>query len=575
MLLKKTLLLLSFIYCCTVISQKSTIKDHAFFFKKMDSLNTIPNNLLKVTSLFFNNQQWDSVIVYSSKALLNKMQKPHLYYFNYMRGSSFMRKNLFREAQKELEKIPNHFLFYNKVLYALSGVFLEQNKFKKALLYLKKIKEKELSAFDEINQLSITNDIGVCYLHLKDYKNAQLYLSEFLNSIKKKNNTTETSEAYTNIANLYYEQYKDSIAISYFTKAYKLAQKTSNNELKRLTTKNMAVVEENRKDLLKAITYRKESEKWRELVYNQEKIYEVSKLEKKILEQQKQNEINALKLENKAKSFQRNGFITSSLLLFLLLSVGAYFLIQKNKSHKIINTQKTELDLLNKTKDKLFSIVSHDLRSSVNLMQKSNTKLIKNIEKKNYSSLNTIANKNASIASSTYNLLENLLNWANIQTKQLYFHIESIDLYSVVQQIEYNYIPLFENKELNFTNNVKQPSFILADLDSLKIIIRNLLDNAIKFTPLEGKINCKTSIDIKNNATLFIIEDTGIGMDEKMIKELLLESPLLSRKKNQQEIGTGLGIQLCKNLAVKNNASFNIESNINQGTKIILKFPNV
>jgi signal transduction histidine kinase len=154
----------------------------------------------------------------------------------------------------------------------------------------------------------------------------------------------------------------------------------------------------------------------------------------------------------------------------------------------------------------------------------------------------------------------------------LYFYIESVHLYSVIQQIEYNYKPLFENKNLVFTNTIPKATQVLADLNSLKIILRNLLDNAIKFSNENGKISAY--IDDKSDAFLYlIIEDTGIGMNEETRISLLKEGNLLNKKKNQKGIGTGLGLQLCKSMIQKNKGIFTIESTENSGTKMIIGLP--
>ncbi|MCZ8228006.1 HAMP domain-containing sensor histidine kinase [Flavobacterium sp.] len=297
-----------------------------------------------------------------------------------------------------------------------------------------------------------------------------------------------------------------------------------------------------------------------------------SRNRKKYAISQKQKEIQLLESENKVKVSQRNGFVASSILFLLLFGTAFYFYNQKSKTNKIIEAQKEDLDALNATKDKLFSIVSHDLRSSVNMLKVTNTKLLKDIANRDYEALDKIVHKNAAITNSTFNLLENLLHWATLQTQQLYFHIESVDLYSVIQQIEYNYKPLFENKNLVFTNTIPKATQVLADLNSLKIILRNLLDNAIKFSNENGTISAY--IDVKNDAFHYlIIEDTGIGMDEETRTNLLKEGNFLNKKKNQKGIGTGLGLQLCKSMIQKNNGVFTIESIENSGTKMIIGLP--
>lgn len=242
------------------------------------------------------------------------------------------------------------------------------------------------------------------------------------------------------------------------------------------------------------------------------------------------------------------------------------------KSSKIILRQKNKLDELNATKDQLFSIVSHDLRSSVNALKSSNSKLSATLETKNYDELNQLIVQNSSIANGTYSLLDNLLHWALLQTKQLYFHKESIHLHSVIQQIAYNYKPLLLEKAITFENLVSKSIFLFVDLDSLKIVFRNLLDNAIKFSKENGQITFSAN-EIDSDYCQVIIQDKGIGMSRNTIDELLQEGELLAKKGNSEIIGTGLGLQLCKQMIKKNSGTFEIESELNKGTKMILTFP--
>jgi signal transduction histidine kinase len=179
---------------------------------------------------------------------------------------------------------------------------------------------------------------------------------------------------------------------------------------------------------------------------------------------------------------------------------------------------------------------------------------------------------NSAIANGAYSLLDNLLHWALLQTKQLYFSKESVHLYSIVQQIEYNYKPLLLDKAITFENNVSKNNFISVDLDSLKIVLRNLLDNAIKFSKENGKISISTP-ETNDTYCQIVIEDTGLGMNEATKQELLKDTELLAKKGNSETIGTGLGMQLCKSMVKKNDGALSIESELHIGTKIILSFP--
>ena len=527
---------------------------------------------LKRIHTFFKQKEWDSTLIHSYVLLKDTKDKKLLNYIHFLRARSFKKKNVLDQSLKEYQLISNTFPFYSYTKGAIGQIYLLQNKYKKALKIFLDLEKNYFNIKYKPQQSAILHNIGLCYFHLSKFKEAEKYLLNSTSLQEKKKDTILLIGSYMDIANVYYEQYKDNEAIPFFKKAYELSKKTSNFKIKRKAALNMAVVEENRKDLAKALVYRKEFEKWKDSLNNQNRIWAVAQVEKKLAVAQKQKQINLLEAENKLKASQRNGFFISSILLILLLTSGLFLYSQKSKANKIITTQKEELNQLNKTKDKLFSIVSHDLRSSVNLLKKSNSNLLTEIKNRNYDALGNIVNKNAAIANSSYNLLENLLNWSTMQTKQIYFNIESVDLFSIMQQVAFNYQPLFDTKNITFINKVTPATFIYADIDSLKIIIRNLLDNAIKFSN-ENDTIIIYNFSIKNNLESLVIEDTGIGMSEETVKDLLKDTTLLNKKRNQEEIGTGLGIHLCKTLIEKNNAQFKIESIKDMGTKMIISFP--
>jgi len=520
---------------------------------------------------FYLKKNWDSTLVYSMKQLSSSNNTELADYCHYFRGYSFRELKLLKEARSELNLVSKKFIFYNLVNYKFGAISLELKEFDKAISYFNKIEKLPIVKNGDYKLSNIYENLGTSYLHLEKYDIAEDYLFKSTSLKIKENDTLSIISSYLNLANLFYVQYKDKQAIPYFEKAYSLSKKVNDFNKKREASLNMAVVEENRGNLKKALIYRKELEQWKDSLHNQNKIWAVADFEKKFAVAQKQKQIKVLKVENKLKNTQRNGLFFSAIGLLLILTAGVYLYGQKVKNAKIILLQKNKLDELNATKDQLFSIVSHDLRSSVNALKTSNSKLSATLETKNYNELNQLIIQNSTIANGAYSLLDNLLHWAMLQTKQLYFHKESIHLYSIVQQIEYNYKPLLLDKTLTFENSVSKNIFIFADLDSLKIVLRNLLDNAIKFSNENGKISFYTRETISDFCEL-VIEDNGIGMNENTIKELLADSPLLAKKNNSEIIGTGLGLQLCKQMIRKNGGTLAIESELNKGTKMILTF---
>lgn len=535
--------------------------------------NSYTTNLnFKAAHSFFFKEEWDSTLVYTAKQLIEPNLELELLDYCYIfRGHSFRKKKLYKESQREFLKVSKGFYFYPAVQMFLGDMFLEQRKFDEAISYYKQLDSIDVETIYGIKKSALDHNVGISYLHKKDYVQAEKYLIRSVKAQERVNDTIELIGAYGDIANLYYEQYKDDQAIPYFLKAYTLAQKVKDFDFKRRTAKNMAVVEENRKDYIKALKYRKEYEQWKDSLNNQNRIYETAQLEKKIAVEQKQGEVNLLQAENKAKEAQKRVFLYSGILLLILLVILFYSYRGKVKRNKIITAQKEDLDVLNATKDKLFSIVSHDLRSSVNAIKTSNKNLLNNLESDSATNLKNTLQQNSSIVNGAYGLLDNLLNWALLQTQQSYFEIASLQLHTIVEHVAYNYKPLMQEKNIDFENTSNKKHTVKADQESLKIILRNLLDNAIKFSKTEGSI--KVYSCEQDDYYDLIVEDSGIGMDESTIQELLKDTQLLSKKKNEEILGTGLGLYLVKSMIEKNHGRFAIESELENGTKMIVSLP--
>jgi signal transduction histidine kinase len=555
-----------------VESQNKTFDDviKADLIKKSEVYKSVLN--FNKAQYFFIKKNWDSTLVYSMKQINSGQKKELNDYCHLFRGVCFRELKLFEEAKKEFLLVSKNFEFYNFININLGSIYLELSDFKKAIYYYQLAEKQSQKDPNNCNINVIYENLGLSYLHLNQYSEAEKYLFKTKELKEKEKDTIPLILLYTNIATLYYVQFKDLEAILYYKKAYDLSTKIKDFDKKRLAAKNMAVVEENRGDFKKSLVYRKEFEQWKDSLTNQNKVWAVADFEKKYAIAQKQKEISVLEIENKLKNTQRNNLFYSAVALLILLIVSVFVYGQKVKGAKIIMLQKNKLAEINATKDQLFSIVSHDLKSSVNALKTSNAKLTNSLETKNYQELDQLLHHNSAIANSTYRLLDNLLHWAMLQTKQLYFNKESVHLYSIVQQIEYNYKPLLLDKSIAFENTVLKNCFIFVDLDSLKIILRNMLDNAVKFTPENGRINIYNR-ELEAGFCQLIIEDTGIGMDQDTINELLKDTELLAKKGNSEFIGTGLGIQLCKKMVKKNNGTFTIESEINRGAKMILSFP--
>lgn len=570
MQLKSFLCYLLLVNCLFSFGQKHEIQFKKIYFSKLKAL---PNSDLTIkASQFYFNNNLDSTLITTNKSLHTLTKNKELLNFTYLiRGLALREKNLFNEGEKTLKKIDPNFYFYPIVISSLGQIALEKNQVKESIAYFKKVENIQHPENYDLKISNIKHNIGIAYLLIKDFKNAEIYLLENSKIQEKEKDTIGMISSYGDLANLYYEQFKDNQAIPYFKKAYDLAKKTKDFESKATTAHNMSIVEENRKNFELANNYRKEHGIWKDSVNDKNKIWEVAQIEKQFAVKEKQKEVSLLQTENKLKIAERNGFLYSAIFLLVLLIASIYFYLEKSKKNRIISKQKEKLDELNATKDKLFSIVSHDLRSSVNALKNSTTKIIDNVNEEKWVEAASDLKQNSAIANSTYNLLDNLLHWALLQNKQSFFQLTPLKLYFITEQVSYNYQTLLLEKNLTFENSISKKATVFADQESIKIVLRNFLDNAIKFSNQNGTIKIYV---IENNTYWdLIIEDNGKGMTDSIKNQLLNEEIQIAKKHNENTIGSGLGLQLCKSMIQKNKGKLNIESEVGKGTKMIVSLP--
>ncbi len=568
----KITVLLIFISMPLFSQQKTAISVFENKIKERSTIYTTKENFKKA-QFFFLQKEWDSVIVYSKRQLnsLNQNQDFELRNFCYFfRGYSFQKKKLFNESKKEFLKISKDFIFHQYSRMYLGEIELEQHNFQKAITYFKAIELLNAGNYWGIKKGSIENNLGLCYLHLKINDTAEFYLlkSSKIQEIEK--DTLKLIGAYGNIATMYYDQYKDDIAISYFKKAYQLSKHTKNFSLKSTTALNMAVVEENRKKLIKALTYRKEYEQWNDSLNNQNKIWDIAQIEKRDAIREKQKEVIQLQLEKKVKIVERNGFIYSSITLLCLLVTGVYFYYEKVKANKTILAQKEVLNELNATKDYLFSVVAHDLRSPVNAIRKEHNKLIGQIANRDIQNIEKTVDTTISITESMYSLLNNILHWSLEQSKQLVFIIQTYALQPIIEHVLFDFKNLAVAKHIDIQTNLNTMILANFDRESLKVVLRNLIDNAIKYTPEKGTISITTTTD--TNASYIEITDVGIGFSKEQMNRIHNLKTVAIANIDRSK-GVGLGLLLCITLIQKNKGSLDIKSSLGKGSIIKITLP--
>ena len=237
-----------------------------------------------------------------------------------------------------------------------------------------------------------------------------------------------------------------------------------------------------------------------------------------------------------------------------------------------IKNKNTELSKINAEKDKFFSIIAHDLKSPFHgflnlteLMADSTEKFSQEEFVENSKSLNESARN-------LYKLLENLLEWAQMQNGSMSFSPQEIDLQKIVSKSIKTVKDRAVQKGITIINKVPKMQEIYADEKMIDSVFRNLLSNAIKFTRKDGKIIVSTEASA-NEKIEVTVSDTGVGMSEENVKKLFKLEEKVSSKGTEGEPSTGLGLLLCKEFVEKHGGKIWVESEVGKGSRFTIALP--
>ena len=234
---------------------------------------------------------------------------------------------------------------------------------------------------------------------------------------------------------------------------------------------------------------------------------------------------------------------------------------------QIIEFQSEKLKELNSTKDRLFSIIAHDLRGPLSSL-KGVMQLLDNefISKEEFSQLSKRLQENVD---NVHGMLENLLLWSLSQMDGIKPNIKAFDLDFVVDETVLLFKEVFTKKNIGLTSNSSLNFQALGDEYQIKTVLRNILNNAIKFTPENGQIKIESRVE--KNFINVKVSDTGIGIPKEELP-LFFSNPKI-KMGTAGEKGTGFGLFLCKELIEKNGGIISVESEFGRGTTIEILLP--
>lgn len=298
----------------------------------------------------------------------------------------------------------------------------------------------------------------------------------------------------------------------------------------------------------------------------------------------KLSDINNVELEYITPFLETNLFKVIALLftaglIYLLLYVRSQSLIQQQNVLKEevelrtiqIQSQKEELERINHTKDKLFSILAHDLKSPLITLKNISGKINFLIKKNQHERILEIGKTIEDKVSNLSVFLDNLLNWSLQQRGHLSYTPKKMELSHLTEDILLMYEDQIKEKNLKVNNKIREGSICFADNNSIHAVIRNLISNSIKYSPQGEEI----TIDFKSNEihNIYSISDNGMGIDKETLKSIYRNENIQSVKGTKGESGTGLGLVISKELIELNKGYLRFLPSEKSGTTVEVHLP--
>jgi signal transduction histidine kinase len=268
--------------------------------------------------------------------------------------------------------------------------------------------------------------------------------------------------------------------------------------------------------------------------------------------------INTL-LWNTATLFEKDGITPIAII------AQGYNITDRKQAEAELNLKNEELNKLNATKDKFFSIIAHDLRSPFNSFLGLTQIMAEELPSLTMDEIQKFADSMRKSATNLYRLLGNLLEWSQMQQGLIPYNPEFIHLLSVVTESVEMALEPAKNKQIEMVIDIPPIIEVYAENNSLQTVIRNLVFNAIKFTTKGGNIYIGAKQNPDNSVEVSV-KDTGIGMKPSMIENLFKLDVSTSRKGTEGELSTGLGLFLCKEYVEKHGGKLWVESEEGKGS---------
>lgn len=465
-------------------------------------------------------------------------------------------------------------------LFNMGISFHALDKYDSALMYAEKAWNITKEAGMPKEGYRIDNLIGNIYADKGEYSKALDVYSKVIDA-ENYNNKWELSYAMAGLAKVFKNTGELNKSIDYGLRSYELAKEVGAKWDKQNITKILSEAFAKKGNYKNAYQYHKLHKKYSDSIFNEERENTINYL--RLKRQESQNK--ALEKENRLKESRittRNYQLIAGLSGIVALIVVVFLLYRNNylkakfnenlrqKNNEIASKNK-KLTESNKSKDMLFRVIAHDLKTPISLVVSYTDVITEDFDEYEREELLDIIQKLNYSSNEGLRLLENLMEWARSQTGAIAYEPQPVNIKKLIEENINLLITNAENKSIKLTSKLESDTYVHADYNLASTVVRNLISNAIKFTPENGEIVIETSSD--KNKRIISVTDTGMGIKKEDQAKLFEVNETNKRKGTRNERGTGLGLAICKEFIEKQNGNIWVESEEGKGSTFNFTLP--
>ncbi len=418
-------------------------------------------------------------------------------------------------------------------------------------------------------------NIGLIYASIGKNNFAEKNMNEAIQILEKSGEYYPICVYLLSMADLYLQKGDQPAALNYALKSLQLATHYKLKEQIRDSNLKLSELYEQAGNTSASFKHYKDYISYRDSLNNIQAVQRMADLRTDYEVSQKQIEVDLLNVQKKNQQIIQLSTIIISSLVIIGLTFSFWQKRQSNiklsAQQVIIADRNNQLQEVNASKDKLFSIIGHDLKGPLNALNMFSKLLSTHTDTFSKDEIKKLAVDLNMSVKNLYKLLENLLSWGRSQIGAIDFTPEKFDLAAVLKENQELLKGQAEDKKITVVNEIALPLPVNAHHNTIDTVVRNLLSNAIKFTPEGGTVELRA--EQADGYVLVSIADTGVGIKPTAIAGLFKVGTHHASVGTAQEKGTGLGLMLCKDFVERNGGTIGVDSTEGKGSIFYFTVP--